>query len=305
MRSNASLPSLSLSLGIVLALVGCGDPATGDPTAETTTDAGTTSMDASTTADEPGSTSGTTGQPEPPADSSDSSSSGEPPPGAPECDVWAQDCADGEKCVPWADDGGNVWNATRCVPVMGDGQPGDTCMLFGGEITGMDDCALGSICMRLDDGTDNGVCVPQCEGSEEAPTCAADDRMCIVSNEGALTVCMESCDPTIQGCPSGLGCYTLGAAGEPVCWPDFSGKLGTYGDPCGFANGCDPGLACIGQAYVPGCESDACCSEFCDLNAPDPSSQCSGQADGQSCEPVYGDDPPPALEHVGVCLLPM
>ncbi len=31
--------------------------------------------------------------------------------------IWAQDCPEGEKCMPWANDGGGSWNATRCSPL--------------------------------------------------------------------------------------------------------------------------------------------------------------------------------------------
>src|SRR5262245_15971404 len=34
--------------------------------------------------------------------------------GSNECDVWAQDCPPGEKCMPWANDGGSSWNSLRC-----------------------------------------------------------------------------------------------------------------------------------------------------------------------------------------------
>ena len=34
-----------------------------------------------------------------------------------ECDLFEQDCPPGEKCMPWANDGGGAWNATRCSPV--------------------------------------------------------------------------------------------------------------------------------------------------------------------------------------------
>ncbi len=36
------------------------------------------------------------------------------------CDLWSQDCPPGEKCMPWANDGGNTWNATRCTPIDDD-----------------------------------------------------------------------------------------------------------------------------------------------------------------------------------------
>lgn len=58
-----------------------------------------------------------------------------------ECDVFAQDCPPGEKCVPWANDGGGVWNATRCSPVDDDpAAPGEPCTVEGGPTSGIDDC---------------------------------------------------------------------------------------------------------------------------------------------------------------------
>src|SRR5262245_46725118 len=45
-----------------------------------------------------------------------------------ECDAWAMDCPRGEKCMPWANDGGSEWNATRCSPLDPDpAHPGDQC----------------------------------------------------------------------------------------------------------------------------------------------------------------------------------
>ena len=32
-----------------------------------------------------------------------------------ECDVFMQDCPDGQRCNPWADDGGNVWNLENAL----------------------------------------------------------------------------------------------------------------------------------------------------------------------------------------------
>jgi len=299
---NGTAPPRIFELSLGLVLVGCSYAAPGDSATGASTGDETTFVAEVTTDVDP--TSATTTQPEPTGASGDSGSTGEPPPGAPECDVWTQDCADGEKCVPWADDGGTIWNATRCVPVMGNGQPGDSCTLQG-EITGIDDCALGSICMRLDNGTDKGICVAQCEGQPEAPSCAELGDACVITNDGVLAICMANCDPVVQDCASGLGCYPLGSNGAPVCWPDFSGEGGAYGDPCATGNGCDPGLFCAGQFVVPGCEHEACCSEFCDLTVADPDAQCSGQAQGQICQSFFFEETPtPGLEHLGVCAPP-
>src|SRR5687767_7832170 len=68
----------------------------------------------------------TTDDPEPSPDGeSDGSSSSGQPVDEPEdpafaCDVWAQDCAAGEKCAPY-DDAGLSWDALKCVPL--DPQP--------------------------------------------------------------------------------------------------------------------------------------------------------------------------------------
>ena len=45
-----------------------------------------------------------------------------------ECDNWAQDCPDGEKCVPVLGSG----DLTQCVPVTGDGTIGEACTIVDG-----------------------------------------------------------------------------------------------------------------------------------------------------------------------------
>src|SRR5690242_9848822 len=42
------------------------------------------------------------------------------------CDSFLQDCAEGEKCVPWSPSGG-AWDASKCVPVLGDQAMGEPC----------------------------------------------------------------------------------------------------------------------------------------------------------------------------------
>src|SRR5689334_19955710 len=58
-----------------------------------------------------------------------------------ECDVWIDDCPVGTKCMPWANDGGNSWNATRCTPLAEDPNGiGEPCTVEGSPVTGIDDC---------------------------------------------------------------------------------------------------------------------------------------------------------------------
>ena len=225
-----------------------------------------------------------------------------PPDGGPanECNIWAQDCPDGEKCMPWDNMGGSSWNATKCSPISPDaGQPGDPCTVEGSGVSGVDDCDISTMCWNVDPETNQGVCVGFCEGSENNPVCPDPDTGCSITNEGVLILCLPYCDPLIQDCADGEACYP-----EPngfFCSPDASGEEGVFGDPCEYLNVCDPGLFCADAAGVPDCAGAiGCCSEYCDTS--DPGASCMGN--NQECLPFYEDTPPPGYEDVGVCLIP-
>jgi hypothetical protein len=224
-----------------------------------------------------------------------------------ECDVYAQDCPVGEKCMPWANDGGDQWNATRCSPIDDDpGQPGEECTVEGSGTSGIDDCDLGAMCWDVDPATNMGTCVAMCMGDEENPTCEDRNTTCEISNDGVLVLCLPTCDPLAQSCPEGEACYPSQDAW--VCRPDGSGEMGGYGDPCEAIDGCDPGLVCLASEVVPPgqpCEGEAgCCTEVCDLTDAAGDAQCTGAPGGQTCQAWY-DDPPPGYENVGVCALPL
>ncbi|MCX4246097.1 ribulose phosphate epimerase [Paraliomyxa miuraensis] len=221
-----------------------------------------------------------------------------------ECDIWMQDCPPGEKCMPWANNGGNSWNATRCSPVdENPGQVGDECMVEGSGVSGIDDCDVGSMCYYVDPETGTGTCVGFCEGSEAAPMCD-DGFLCSISNDGVLILCRRECDPILQDCMGSAACLPANGSEGFVCIVDASGEGGAPADPCEYLNACDPGLFCANADVVPGCAGAVgCCSEFCDLSDADPDAGCSLM--GQACEPWFemGAEPP-GLEHVGACVLP-
>jgi hypothetical protein len=218
-----------------------------------------------------------------------------------ECDIWAQDCPEGEKCMPWDNAGGNSWNATRCSPLdPNPGQPGDACTVEGSGVSGIDDCDIASMCWNVDPETNMGTCVGFCEGSEANPVCPDPGTGCSITNEGVLILCLPFCDPLLQDCGETEACYP-----EPngfFCSPDASGEMGLYGDPCEYLNVCDPGLFCADAAAVPNCAgSIGCCSEYCDIT--DPMAVCMGQ--GQECTAFYEmGQAPPGYENVGVCVIP-
>lgn len=189
-----------------------------------------------------------------------SSSSGDPDSA---CTVWNQNCPDGQKCNPWADDGGDTYNAARCVDLVaspaGIGEP---CSVQGAATSGEDDCELGAMCWAEDQKTGVGTCVELCSGSEASPDCNGNNR-CSMFADGATPVCLEECDPIGQNCPGAEACYSF--AGVIECAPDMSGAMGAYGDECSQSGTCDPGLSCTIGSDVIGCAGIACCSPFCEL----------------------------------------
>ncbi len=221
-----------------------------------------------------------------------------------ECSVWDQDCGEGEKCAPWANDGGNAWNATKCVPVdPNPAQPGDTCTVEGSGVSGIDTCDVSSMCWDSDPETNEGTCIAFCTGSENNPVCDDPTTSCSIANEGTLILCLPSCDPLLQDCSEGQACYPIDNAF--VCAPDASGEdQGADNDACEFINGCDPGLGCVNPEIVEGCAAGAagCCQNFCDLTAAPADQGCAGS---ESCEPWFEEgNVPPGYEDVGVCALP-
>jgi len=225
-----------------------------------------------------------------------------------ECDLEDQDCPPGEKCTPWANDRGDVWNATRCVPVAGDpAGAGEPCHVEGWPTSGLDDCEPRAMCLYVDPDTLEGLCMPLCQVDDGNVSCEDPERVCPI-HEGQLLVCILRCDPLAQDCPRAQGCYPLDD--EWQCVADASGDTGAYGDACSASvRTCDPELVCVSASAMPPglpCERAAgCCTELCDLADPLGDQQCPGAAAGQTCQAWYPKGTaPPGLEHVGACALP-
>jgi len=216
------------------------------------------------------------------------------------CDMWTQDCPDGEKCMPWANDGGSTWNATRCSPIDDDpGQPGDECTAEGGGFSGLDTCDLASMCWDVDGETNTGTCVSFCEGSAVDPLCSDPDEVCPITSDGLPILCLPTCDPLLQDCVEGQTCHPKGDGF--ICFPDASGGMGVFGDPCEYFNECAPGFWCASAESVPGCVgSGGCCASYCNTSAPmsscEPGTECvSWHEEGTA---------PTGEEDIGVCVTP-
>ena len=123
-------------------------------------------------------------------------------------------------------------------------------------------------------------------------------RICWVTSESALWLCLFWCDPLAQDCPDDYLC--VGSQGAFMCVIDASGEEGQYSDPCEWTDACDPGLVCLNPEYVPGCQAGGCCSPFCDTSK---ANTCPG--DGQECIAWFEEGmAPPGFEDVGVCGVP-
>jgi hypothetical protein len=216
-----------------------------------------------------------------------------------ECNPITQaDCPAGEKCMPWSNNGGGSWNATRCSPL--DAAPvtvGDVCVVDGSGVSGIDNCELGAMCWGVDPMTNQGTCIELCGCSYENPLCDTPNAACAIVNSGVLPLCIPACNPLDPAaCPAGQGCYPVGELFQ--CAPDASGAGGGVGEVCEFINVCEPGNVCIGAAAFPGCGGSGCCSPTCSLDDPAP-----GCPAGTNCVAWYemGLEPDACLGTVGVC----
>ena len=200
LRETAAPFAAALSLASLL--VGCSDsPPTETDGAGTQT---TTAADATDSLSGSGAvqTSGTSGPFETTAVDDDTTTMdfptgggfiyGDPDSGGPvaiECDTFAQDCPDGEKCMPWANDGGDEWNATRCSPIENEpAQVGEPCTVEGGPTSGIDSCAISAMCWEVDPMTNMGTCIAMCTGTADMPVCEDLGLECVVLSE-VLALC--------------------------------------------------------------------------------------------------------------------
>lgn len=288
------------------------DPTTEGPTTEATTGDPMTGPTTEPTTDP---TTGPTTEEPTNATESDTSTWIVPPDmdGGGECSVTAQDCPDGQKCMPYANDGGGSWNSTKCVDLADNaGEIGDECTYEGGTLSGIDNCGGDSLCWFLDmEGV--GECLEMCSGD---PATCSSNKTCDISNGGVLALCLQSCDPTSPACDDSSEICFPGSEGGFICDFDGSPEDGGYaGDPCEFINVCKLGNLCGNAMAVPNCVGGiGCCAPFCSLDEDDPKQTCIdayGAAEHDlggsevDCVPWYepGSEVP-GLGHVGICILP-
>jgi hypothetical protein len=217
-----------------------------------------------------------------------------------ECDPWRFDgCEDGFKCSYVVDP--ELGPLNRCVALLGDALAGEPCETIGES----DDCANHHLCWATDADGQAGECVSFCSG---AGTCEDPLDTCSVSNDDLLPLCLPKCDPLVQDCSAGWGCYADDYK-RWACDLDRSGDGGAHGQPCDCLNCCDPGLLCLPGVLVDaeGCGPEGavgCCAQVCMLqeDVPPVEGACPGEL--EQCEPFYSSDSIlMGYDDVGVCRL--
>jgi hypothetical protein len=218
------------------------------------------------------------------------------------CDTFLQDCPRGHKCMPWADDGGSSWNATRCSPIAGrPGQEGDPCFVEGSGVSGIDDCDLGLMCWNVDE-TGQGWCENLCSGTIDSPVCPPSE-ICVIANNGVIALCRLACDPLVQDCPIESEICTWSQASW-ICAP-HSQSCCSYGEPCSNPQDCGAGHACVGASAFSSCAGTSCCTWLCDHTDGSADATCEALDPVQRCEPWYAEGQAPiGYEHVGACVVP-
>ena len=219
-----------------------------------------------------------------------------------ECDVFAQDCPEGEKCMGWANDGGDYWNATRCTPIAEDPAGLDEpCTVEGSAFSGIDDCGAGLMCFGVDPKTNEGHCEDMCVGDDDDPQCA-EGEACGISGDGALVLCLDECNPLLNECGEGEGCYPSDNV-VFTCMPS-SAPDAVHGSECDYINGCGLGQICVDAWLVSMCEgAERCCADICSVANDGEEGICAAAAGNKSCVPFYEKGAAePGLEDVGACI---
>ena len=206
------------------------------------------------------------------------------------CDPLAQDCPKAEACYPVGD------GDFDCAPV-GNGNHGDDCEF-------LNDCGAGLACV-LD------VCEPLCDVETQADcgpgtceplepggsvgVCLGSPITCDPGEVEYAGGCYASCDPLMQDCEAGEGCFLVGEPVAFICIPDGEA---VQNEACEFVNSCSAGFTCVTGTALPGEPNPGGCTEYCDLSGPE---TC---PDGLTCiDIITPPDEPAGAENVGACVL--
>lgn len=200
------------------------------------------------------------------------------------CVPGVDDCEDGFKCQPYVkEEGACCVDANQCVPVQGTKAYGEPCT----RERYNDDCGRDLFCFAGTSGKEGpGFCKQLCDGTN--PDSCADKGLpqaqCIPYNNGVSPWCETPCHPLRPACEDGEGCYAV--LNTFMCArPDPEPGKGKPGDDCNTVQSCNPGAACIYADFLVGCESEQCCTIYCDATGD--GSECTAPA---VCRAMFSED---------------
>ncbi len=217
-----------------------------------------------------------------PTDTTDTTEPTEPIP----CDVFAQDCEEPLKCVPFDADDDNQIDGAVCVQA-GEDQLGEPCE-FNPDVL-EDSCDEQLACVA-------GTCMELCEGNINDPVCELSEAECLLA-EPNTPLCAPYCDPTPdnQFCELGVFTHCVPSENEFICVPP-SGVEAGLSEQCAASKDCKAGYMCLDGVSVPDCDWDSCCTPYCDLDG--------GVCPlNMFCQPVF-EEPNPDYPFLGVCVVP-
>ncbi len=201
------------------------------------------------------------------------------------CSVFEQDCGGTSKCVPLSN-GELRYDVRQCISVgPNPGLAGDVCAPGGG----FDGCDFGLMCYLINPDTQEGICTPLCQGTQDEPTCDAAQTACL----DEVPVCMAQCDPLApEACGAGETCACTNAEGPCLCVQQAL-LPAEYLEDCGSSGECADGLACAPAENLE-CKGESCCTPYCDLGGPD---TCLDLEGGEQCSPLFAGE-----GDIGICI---
>lgn len=216
-----------------------------------------------------------------------------------DCAPALQDCPAGQKCVWYVASEGNLRrDDAQCIPVSGSVAPFDACTLpngIGPDIT--DDCGADSFCLEVYGTAAYGFCAPFSDWDCDA---YPGTNGAFENGSDFPAACLRyPCNPLDSAtCPSGSRCmfYPAFLYGNTMCWNETTPPDLALGSACDFG-GCGPEKLCAPSEWLPNCEHERCCAQFCDLDV----GTC--EEAGTVCEPfpvAQANDP--SYEQLGACL---
>jgi|JI9StandDraft_1071089.scaffolds.fasta_scaffold80692_1 hypothetical protein len=202
------------------------------------------------------------------------------------CETWNDTCPDGYKCALYSSEGGGLFNAMGCFPLVSDPNSlNENCDL---DVVGepADSCDKGLFCFSSHD-----TCTPFCTGNGDPELLVCPPHYACVYEADVFALCIEICDPLDSLCGVGEICAFNG--GLFTCVEHEPDKQA--GEMCTLGFECVPGTACLPPFIAASCGDGNCCATLCNTGTGDPCSV------GEKCVHLFAETKHPEYTDLGFC----